>query len=67
MDKATKATAGKVEAREEKSDDEAEVNIEQRVAAFTQAVAPVLLPIIESLGALDESDLPSVVTSGEAT
>jgi len=33
---------------------EPDVNIEQRVDEFTMAVAPVLLPMIESLGELDE-------------
>ena len=53
--------------REEQEKEETEVNIEKRVAEFTQAVAPVLLPMIESLGDLDEDQIPSVVGSGGAT
>jgi hypothetical protein len=38
------------------------------VAEFTQAIAPVLLPMIESLGDLDESDtVPTYAGAGEAT
>lgn len=65
----------KVKAKSEKADaeeeddrkDDAEANVERRVAEFTQAVAPVLLPMIESLGELDEDPVPTVVGSGEAT
>jgi hypothetical protein len=69
QDEAEKAedAARNVEAEDEGHDDEAEMNIEQRVAAFTKAVAPVLLPMIESLGDLDEDQMPAVVGSGEAT
>ena len=52
---------------EEQDEDETEENIEQKVAEFTQAVAPVLLPMIDSLGDLDDDQIPSVVGSGEAT
>ncbi|MCI0460876.1 MAG: hypothetical protein L0Z62_28340, partial [Gemmataceae bacterium] len=62
-----KAKAKKAEAEEEDLEEEGEVNIEQRVAGFTQAVAPVLLPMIESLGDLDEDPIPVIAGSGEAT
>lgn len=52
---------------EEERDDAAEVNIERRVAEFTQAVAPVLLPMIDSLGYLDEVPVLAIAGSGEAT
>ena len=52
---------------EEQDEDETEENIEQKVAEFTQAVAPVLLPMIDSLGDLDDDQIPSVVGSGGAT
>ncbi len=52
---------------DEPGEDDAESNIEQKVAQFTQAVAPVLLPMIESLGDLDEDQVPTIVGSGEAT
>ena len=66
---AAKAKAKKADAEEEEreEEDEGEANIERRVAEFTRAVAPVLLPMIESLGDLDEDPTPAVVGSGEAT
>ena len=51
----------------EEQKDEAEVNIEKRVGEVTQALAPVLLPMIESLGDLDEEPVPAIAGSGEAT
>src|SRR5262249_18445330 len=64
-----KAKAKKADAEEEeqKEEDQGEANIERRVAEFTRAVAPVLLPMIESLGELDEDPIPAIVGSGEAT
>lgn len=44
---------------EEEDEEETQVNIEDRVAQFTGAVAPVLLPMVESLGGLDIADLPT--------
>jgi hypothetical protein len=66
---AAKAKAKKADAEEEEreEEDKGEANIERRVAEFTRAVAPVLLPMIESLGDLDEDPTPAVVGSGEAT
>jgi hypothetical protein len=52
---------------EDEEQDETEVNIEKRVADFTQAVAPVLLPMIESLGDLEDEPVPAYSGSGEAT
>lgn len=52
---------------DEEKEDEGENNIEQRVAAFTQAIAPVLLPMIESLGDLEEDAVPALSGLGEAT
>jgi hypothetical protein len=51
-------------------DDEAipEVNIEDRIAQFTRAIAPVLLPMIESLGGLDMAELVTAdAAAGDAT
>jgi hypothetical protein len=49
-------------------DEESEVNIEDRVEQFTRAIAPVLLPMIESLGGLDVAELASADTAaGDAT
>lgn len=49
-----------------KRDEDNGPTIETRVEKFTRAIAPVLLPMIESLGAL-EADSLSTVASGEAT
>jgi hypothetical protein len=65
--KKSKVEEEEEEEEEESCDDDGEVNIAQKVADFTQAVAPVLLPMIESLGALDEDQVPSVAGSGEPT
>jgi hypothetical protein len=62
-----KAKTKKVEAEEERGEEEGETNIERRVAEFTRAIAPVLLPMIASLGDLDEETIPAIVGSGEAT
>jgi hypothetical protein len=41
--------------------------IEDKVAKVSTALAPVLLPMIEALGALDVDAPESVSASGEAT
>lgn len=41
--------------------------IEDRIEVFSKAVSPVLLPMIDYLGALNLEDQVSVSTSGEAT
>lgn len=51
---------------EENNDDDTGGNVEDRVEEFSSAVAPVLLPMIESLGDL-EIDEDSWDTSEEAT
>jgi hypothetical protein len=60
-----------IEKKEDQYTDEngSEENIEDLVAVFTKAVAPVLLPIIDSLGSLDVDDEGEGVKngSGEAT
>ena len=65
--KAKSRKASLNEDTEGKESEESEATIENRVAEFTQAVAPVLLPIIESLGELDDD--PAAITAGygEAT
>jgi hypothetical protein len=62
-----KAKGKKADAEEMQNDEEGEANIERRVAEVTRALAPVLLPMIESLGDLEEDPIPAVVGSGEAT
>jgi hypothetical protein len=46
-------------------DEEMEGNVEDRVEHFSRSIAPILLPMIESLGSLEEEDISSVGT-GEA-
>ncbi len=62
-----KAKKGADDGEDETGEEDTDVNIEQKVAEFTQAVAPVLLPMIDSLGDLDDDLVPTVVGSGEAT
>ena len=42
-------------------------NVEEEVAKVTRAIAPILLPAIESLGSLDVNDCTYTDDSGEAT
>jgi len=42
-------------------------SVESRVERFTRAIAPVLLPMINSLGALELEEALGAVASGEAT
>ena len=51
----------------ENGEDETGPNIEKRVEEFTKAVAPVLLPMINSLGSLDVEPAMASSTAGEAT
>lgn len=64
-----RAKTNKTDAEEndEQDEDDGEPTIERQVDQFTQAVAPVLLPMIELLGALDEEPAPAVAGSGEDT
>jgi len=51
-------------------DDDAGENVEERVERVTKALAPIMLPMIESLGALgalDISETDGTAASGEAT
>lgn len=53
---------------EEEDQDTPEENIEERIARFTRAIAPVLLPLIEQLGGLDVEELGTAdAGAGEAT
>jgi hypothetical protein len=47
--------------------DSPQETIEQRVENFTRALAPVLLPMIDSLGSLDIEAAVASIASGEAT
>jgi len=48
-------------------EDENADSIEKRVEHFTRAIAPILLPMINSLGALEIEEAVTTVASGEAT
>lgn len=48
-------------------EDENVESIETQVERFTRAVSPVLLPMINSLGALEVEEVMAAVSSGEAT
>jgi hypothetical protein len=61
-DEAKKPKKKSEEVREEESGQ----TIENRVERFTRALAPVILPMIESLGALELDQVLAVTTSGEA-
>ncbi len=50
----------------EDGEEDNEVNIEERVALTTRALSPIILPMIDSLGALDPDNFEVVTTSGEA-
>jgi hypothetical protein len=53
--------------KELSSEEESGETIEKRVEAFSRAMAPVLLPMISSLGALELEEALQASTSGEAT
>jgi hypothetical protein len=49
-------------------DGEPEMNIEERIGRFTLAIAPVLLPMVDSLGGLEIEELTTAdAAAGEAT
>jgi len=50
----------------ESNGEDNEVNIEERVAITTRALAPIILPMIDSLGALDPAEVEAATASGEA-
>jgi hypothetical protein len=49
------------------SEEENGESIDRRVEHFTRAIAPVLLPMINSLGALEVDDASPGLRQGEAT
>jgi hypothetical protein len=58
---------GRSEGGETGPDEENVESIETQVEKFTRAIAPVLLPMINSLGALELEQAMAAVSSGEAT
>jgi len=57
------------EGRETNSADKVENGncIENKIEYFSRGIAPVLLPIVDSLGALDLENMPTSNSAGEAT
>jgi hypothetical protein len=52
---------------ERNQDDDGGEDIEQRVEQVTKALAPIMLPMIDSLGALDVEEVAASTASGEST
>lgn len=50
---------------EDDDDDERVVNIERRIADTSRAIAPIILPMIDSLGSLDPAQVEAATASGE--
>jgi hypothetical protein len=48
-------------------DDDGSENVEEQVERVTSALAPIMLPMIESLGAIDMSEVEMDTASGEST
>jgi hypothetical protein len=48
-------------------DDDGSGNVEEQVERVTSALAPIMLPMIESLGAIDMSEVEAGTASGEST
>jgi hypothetical protein len=56
------------EGDDETDEDGPDLNVEDRIARFTRAIAPVLLPMVETLGALDAAELATAdAAAGDAT
>ena len=47
-------------------DDQNGTNVEQVVESVTQAIAPILLPMIDGLGTLEATDMETYSGSGES-
>jgi hypothetical protein len=60
-------TAKKPEAVEGSEEKDADATLQSRVRLFSRAIAPVLLPMIRSLGELGEDDLEQSDLVGQAT
>jgi hypothetical protein len=68
LDKKSRRERRTAEGNDDDEEADQEVNIEARIAQFTQAIALVLLPMIESLGGLDVAELATAdVGAGDAT
>ena len=56
-----------IDQRDVEEENEYQENIEGKVEVFTKAIAPILIPMITSLGDLDLEDSLPIGTSGEVT
>ncbi len=61
------AASEKRTGKETQTEEPEEVNIEDQVESVTKAIAPFLLPLIESLGSIDDESSLLSTTAGEAT
>ena len=57
----------KGEESESTEDGDGNENVESTVEKVSKALAPIILPMIESLGSLDSNEMESKTSSGEAT
>jgi hypothetical protein len=68
LDKKSRTAKQAEEGSDEDDDASPEVNIEDRIGQFTRAIAPVLLPMVESLGGVDLAELATAdVAAGDGT
>ena len=61
------AKTPKSKTEENESENGKEHDIQSKIEHFTRALAPVILPMIDSLGALDLDAALAITASGEAT
>jgi hypothetical protein len=59
--------SGPAKEEQEEREDHHGLGIEDKVESVTRALAPIILPMIESLGSIELSDEVSSVSSGEST
>lgn len=50
---------------EDDDDEDSPLNIEKRVAETTRALAPIILPMVDSLGSLDPTEVEAMTASGD--
>ena len=65
MGKANGSQAKSHEENDEDSEARIAESLEGRIASTTRAIAPILLPMINSLGAMDIEDIKAAEYSGE--
>ncbi|MDQ3703939.1 MAG: hypothetical protein M3437_01735 [Chloroflexota bacterium] len=52
---------------EDEASESNRMSIEKQVEQVSKAIAPFVLPVMQTLGSLDVDDVPSITSSGEAT